>query len=289
MVRATFRARRNCWPVGPADDVVGGDLSRPAGPGWGSGWPVGPGVGLRCGGSPDVTPGAGNDRSFSWGGLPPVGTDGCWCGSRRSGPNRSSSGPTGQPFSQPGSQALGASPPRSVRPNGPTVLRNRWGNADEILARWGMLCGGDRRGTVGCRCRLFRPALSDTPSSDIPRGGGVDRGWSLRSTPGEPLRSRSGSLLRWSNGEGLNGPGSGGLGGRRACGLKATRRPSRGTCSTRDRDTLSGGHGCSVGLPVWIAIGTTPGGGHGGKPGSVTGCQKENQCGALERGPWRLG
>jgi hypothetical protein len=102
MVRATFRAMRNCWPAGPTNDVVGGDLSRPAGPGWGIGWPVGPGVCLRCGGSPDVTPGAGNDHSFSWGGLPPVGRDGCWCGSRRSGPNGSSSGPTRRPFSETG-------------------------------------------------------------------------------------------------------------------------------------------------------------------------------------------
>jgi hypothetical protein len=41
-----------------------------------------------------------------------------------------------------------------------------------MLSRWGMLRGGDRRGTVVCRCRLFRPALSDTPSIDIPRGAG---------------------------------------------------------------------------------------------------------------------
>ncbi len=146
----TFRqaqpADRSLKTVGQSKRIVGplgrrttwwGDLSRPVGPGWGNGWPVGPGVGLRCGGSPGVTPGAGTDRSFSWGGLSPVERDGCWCGSRRSGLNGSSSGPTGQPFSQPGSQALGASPPRSVRPNGPTVLRNRWGNADELLSRWG--------------------------------------------------------------------------------------------------------------------------------------------------------
>jgi len=40
--RSSNRAghERNCWPVGPAH-VVGG-LSRPDGPGWGNGWPVGP-------------------------------------------------------------------------------------------------------------------------------------------------------------------------------------------------------------------------------------------------------
>jgi len=38
---------RNCWPIGPGH-VVGG-LSRPAGPGWGNGWPFGPfGAGARC-------------------------------------------------------------------------------------------------------------------------------------------------------------------------------------------------------------------------------------------------
>jgi hypothetical protein len=40
--RSTNRAgsERNCWPVGPAHVVV--DPSRPAGPGWENGWPLGP-------------------------------------------------------------------------------------------------------------------------------------------------------------------------------------------------------------------------------------------------------
>jgi len=40
--RSTNRAggERNCWPVGPAHVVVG--PSRPAGPGWENGWPLGP-------------------------------------------------------------------------------------------------------------------------------------------------------------------------------------------------------------------------------------------------------
>ena len=40
--RSTNRAggQRNCWPVGPAQVVVG--PTRPAGPGWENGWPLGP-------------------------------------------------------------------------------------------------------------------------------------------------------------------------------------------------------------------------------------------------------
>ncbi len=36
MVRATFRARRNCWPVGPTSDVVGGTFPGPLGRAGGS-------------------------------------------------------------------------------------------------------------------------------------------------------------------------------------------------------------------------------------------------------------
>ena len=51
------------------------------------------------------SPGAGNDQSFSRGGLPPVGADGClWGGTFR--PERSvvRPNPMGQPIPQPGSQ-----------------------------------------------------------------------------------------------------------------------------------------------------------------------------------------
>ena len=40
--------QKNCWPVGPTNDVVAGGLSRPAGPGWWNGWPFGPEADFPC-------------------------------------------------------------------------------------------------------------------------------------------------------------------------------------------------------------------------------------------------
>jgi hypothetical protein len=64
--RQAQRADRSTNRAGDEDELLArwagerrgrGDLSRPAGPGWGNGWPVGPEVGLGCGGRP-CEPGA---------------------------------------------------------------------------------------------------------------------------------------------------------------------------------------------------------------------------------------
>ena len=59
--RQAQRADRSTNRAGDEDELLArwagkrrgwGDLSRPAGPGWGNDWPVGPEAGLRCGGQP---------------------------------------------------------------------------------------------------------------------------------------------------------------------------------------------------------------------------------------------